>query len=118
MPLDTIDEAFERLAIGEVDVVVSDNIVGTLLLKAKSTEAAESGLSRNPWTVLCCLPTCTRGIHNSFSDSTPPAPVTDGKHVWFFNASGRITWFDMDGQILWERNWKPIEDLGGCSLPV
>ena len=42
VPLDTIDEAFGRLAIGEVDVVVSDNIVGTLLLKSEKYQ--DSGI--------------------------------------------------------------------------
>lgn len=42
VPLDTIDEAFRQLAIGEVDVVVSDNIVGTELLK--SEKYRESGI--------------------------------------------------------------------------
>lgn len=32
VPLDTIQEAFEMLAQGEVDVVISDNIDGTMLL--------------------------------------------------------------------------------------
>ncbi len=34
-PLETIDEAFQLLANGEVDVVVSDNIVGSLLLESE-----------------------------------------------------------------------------------
>jgi polar amino acid transport system substrate-binding protein len=40
VPLDTIDEAFRRLAIGEVDVVVSDNIVGTLLLESEKFQGS------------------------------------------------------------------------------
>lgn len=52
-----------------------------------------------------------------FSDSTTPAPVTDGKHVWFFNASGRLTCFDMAGKVVWQREWKPVEDLGDVHYP-
>ena len=33
-----------------------------------------------------------------FSDSTTPSPVTDGKHVWFFNCSGSVGCWDYDGQ--------------------
>ncbi len=35
VPLDTIDEGFELLAKGEVDVVISDNIVGSVLLESE-----------------------------------------------------------------------------------
>ena len=42
-----------------------------------------------------------------FSDSTTPSPVTDGKHVWFFNASGAMGCWDYDGKRVWERYWKP-----------
>ena len=52
-----------------------------------------------------------------FSNSTTPAPITDGKRVWFFNASGRITCFDIDGEVLWERKWRPVEDLAGVHYP-
>lgn len=52
-----------------------------------------------------------------FSDSTTPAPITDGNRVWFFNASGRIACFDMDGSVVWERAWKPIEELGKVHYP-
>ena len=33
VPLDTIDEAFKKLVAGQVDVVISDNIVGSFLLE-------------------------------------------------------------------------------------
>lgn len=52
-----------------------------------------------------------------FSDSTTPAPVTDGNYVWFFNSSGQIACFEMEGKQVWERNWKPIEQLGEIHYP-
>ena len=42
-----------------------------------------------------------------FSDSTSPTPVTDGKAVWFCNASGAIVCCDFKGKPLWTHNWKP-----------
>lgn len=42
-----------------------------------------------------------------FSDSTTPTPVTDGKHVWFFNASGAVGCWDYNGKPVWLRRWKP-----------
>lgn len=42
-----------------------------------------------------------------FSDSTSPSPVTDGKHVWFFNASGFMGCWDMQGKEVWTRAWQP-----------
>ena len=42
-----------------------------------------------------------------FSDSTSPSPVTDGKHVWFFNASGYMGCWDFQGKKVWTRAWQP-----------
>ena len=42
-----------------------------------------------------------------FSDSSTPSPVTDGKHVWFFNSSGSVGCWDYKGKPLWLRQWKP-----------
>ena len=42
-------------------------------------------------------------LSGCFSDSSSPPPVTDGRYVVFFNASGRITCFDMDGKEQWSR---------------
>ena len=42
-----------------------------------------------------------------FSDSTTPAPVTDGRLVFFFNASGSVSCCDFDGKLLWQRLWRP-----------
>jgi len=52
-----------------------------------------------------------------FSDSTSPGPVTDGTHVWFYNASGNLTCFDFNGKLIWERTWKPVEQLGKVKYP-
>ncbi|MEQ9217154.1 MAG: PQQ-binding-like beta-propeller repeat protein [Cyclobacteriaceae bacterium] len=52
-----------------------------------------------------------------FSDSTTPAPVTDGTYVWFFNASGQLVCFDMEGNLIWERAWNPVEELDGVHFP-
>jgi hypothetical protein len=43
----------------------------------------------------------------SYSDSTSPAPITDGKTVWFTNNSGEIGAFDMNGKPLWSHKWTP-----------
>ena len=45
-----------------------------------------------------------------FSDSTTPSPVTDGKHVWFFNSSGSVGCWDYRGKQVWLRRWKPTAD--------
>ena len=52
-----------------------------------------------------------------FSDSSTPGPVTDGKNVWFYNASGNLSCFDFNGKMIWEREWKPVEDLGKVHYP-
>ncbi len=42
-----------------------------------------------------------------FSDATSPSPVTDGQHVWFFNACGYLGCYDFDGKLVWKREWRP-----------
>lgn len=42
-----------------------------------------------------------------FSSSSSPTPVTDGKHVWFYNASGQMGCWTVDGEEIWKRRWTP-----------
>ncbi|MEY5025324.1 MAG: hypothetical protein RLZZ244_852 [Verrucomicrobiota bacterium] len=44
-----------------------------------------------------------------FSDSSSPTPVTDGEHVWFFNASGSVGCWDYAGKPVWLRTWTPTK---------
>lgn len=46
-------------------------------------------------------------LAGGFTDGTVFAPVTDGKHVWFFNRCGSMGCYDMGGQRVWLREWKP-----------
>ncbi len=43
----------------------------------------------------------------SYSDSTSPTPITDGKYVWFTNSSGEIGCWTVDGKELWRHKWTP-----------
>ncbi|TWU06463.1 outer membrane protein assembly factor BamB family protein [Stieleria varia] len=52
-------------------------------------------------------------LSGCFSDSSAPPPVTDGQHVCFFNASGRITCFDLEGTELWSLDAMPV----GRTMP-
>lgn len=36
-----------------------------------------------------------------FSDNSSPTPITNGEHVWFINAGGRMSCFDMEGKPVW-----------------
>ncbi len=42
-------------------------------------------------------------LSGCFSDSSAPPPVTDGQRVCFFNASGTIACFDLDGKPQWTK---------------
>ncbi len=42
-----------------------------------------------------------------FSNSSSPTPITDGRHVWFWNASGRMGCWTVDGDEVWLREWTP-----------
>jgi outer membrane protein assembly factor BamB len=41
-----------------------------------------------------------------FSDLSSPSPITDGEHVWFTNAGGKLVCLDWDGKLVWERSWR------------
>ena len=45
-------------------------------------------------------------VNGTFTDSTTPTPVTDGKHVWFVNAGGYMACYTLDGNKVWA---KPFE---------
>lgn len=47
-------------------------------------------------------------LSGCFSDSSAPSPVTDGERVCFFNASGQIACFDLDGKSLWANKFMPV----------
>ncbi|OUW77955.1 MAG: hypothetical protein CBD74_11555 [Saprospirales bacterium TMED214] len=53
-------------------------------------------------------------LSGCFSDSTAPPPVTDGRSVCFFNASGTIACFDFDGNLQWTRELMAV----GRSQPT
>lgn len=42
-----------------------------------------------------------------FSNSSSPTPITDGKHVWFWNASGQMGCWTIQGKEVWTRRWIP-----------
>lgn len=42
-----------------------------------------------------------------FSSSSSPTPITDGNHVWFWNASGQMGCWTVDGEEVWTRRWTP-----------
>ena len=42
-----------------------------------------------------------------FSSSSSPTPITDGEHVWFWNASGQMGCWTIDGEEVWTRRWTP-----------
>lgn len=41
-------------------------------------------------------------VNGTFTDSTTPTPVTDGKHVWFVNAGGFMACYTWQGKLVWE----------------
>lgn len=53
-------------------------------------------------------------LSGCFSDSTGPAPVTNGEQICFFNASGRIACFDMNGNQEWTKEYMAV----GRSQPL
>lgn len=46
-------------------------------------------------------------LAGGFTDGTVFAPITDGKHVWFFNRCGSMGCYDFAGQEVWRREWTP-----------
>ncbi len=46
-------------------------------------------------------------LAGGFTDGTVFAPITDGRHVWFFNRCGSMGCYDFQGQKIWMREWTP-----------
>jgi outer membrane protein assembly factor BamB len=42
----------------------------------------------------------------AFSDSTSWTPICDGEHVWFFDSSGEMGCWDLDGKEVWRRAFR------------
>ncbi|WP_372721465.1 PQQ-binding-like beta-propeller repeat protein [Novipirellula sp.] len=45
-------------------------------------------------------------VNGTFTDSTTPTPVSDGKHVWFVNAGGFMACHTLDGQRVWGKEFE------------
>ena len=58
------------------------------------------------WTVDLEGPTKSPMMY-SYSDSTTPSPITDGKFVWFTNASGEMGCWTIEGKPVWRHHWIP-----------
>jgi outer membrane protein assembly factor BamB len=43
----------------------------------------------------------------AYSDASSPTPLCDGRHVFFYNASGAMGCYDLAGRRVWERQWRP-----------
>src|SRR5579862_3262663 len=55
----------------------------------------------------------------AYSDSTSWTPVTDGKHVWFFNCSGEMGCWDFEGHEVWRRKFRaPGEPFNKQLEPI
>ncbi len=43
-----------------------------------------------------------------FGDASAPSPVTDGKHVWVLNPTGKLACFDFAGNLQWQRAFTSV----------
>ncbi len=46
-------------------------------------------------------------LAGGFTDGTVFAPICDGQFVWFFNRCGSMGCYDLGGNEIWLRKWKP-----------
>lgn len=82
---------------------------GTPTSEAKGTDIVACCLDAESGKILWQAPlTGTKPMPHTglFSDNTSPTPVTDGQHVWFVNAGGRMSCFDFDGHEAWTRTFE------------
>ena len=65
-----------------------------MILSATASTAAQGKIL---WTV--DIPGTADSVYAyGFSDSTSPSPITDGTHVYFYNCSGSVGCWDMQGK--------------------
>jgi len=105
---------------GQSGIAVWEN---RLFLTTMKPLAADSNAKRGSDIVIYCFdantgkrlwqhdlpgdPKATSIYAYGFSSSSSPTPITDGKHVWFWNASGSMGCWTVDGQQVWTRRWTP-----------
>lgn len=103
--------------------VWEDRIFFTTMKPLTEAEAAEDNARKGSTIVLYCFdantgqqrwskelsgdPEAVSIYAYGFSSSTSPTPITDGKHVWFCNASGQMGCWTVDGEEVWTRRWTP-----------
>ena len=83
--------------------------VGTPVEEMKGSDIVGYCLDSNSGKVLWTvdIPSPKEMPHSGlFSDNTSATPITDGKHVWFFNHGGTILCCDMEGMELWRRSFE------------
>ena len=68
--------------------------------------AIDKSTGKTLWTVTLNGATKSPMMY-AYSDSTTPTPITDGKHVWFYNASGEMGCWDLNGKEIWRRQFTP-----------
>lgn len=88
----------DRIFFSTLEDVDRDSDVGRNIV----AYCCESATGKTLWTRTIAADHPLR-LSGCFSDSSAPPPVTDGKSVCFFNASGRVTCFDFDGNERWTR---------------
>ncbi|HBV63608.1 MAG TPA: hypothetical protein DEF45_11360 [Rhodopirellula sp.] len=60
------------------------------------------------WTTAIAGAPAAKSIYAyGFSSSSSPTPITDGKHVWCWNASGQMGCWTLNGKPVWSRRWTP-----------
>ena len=72
------------------------------------------------WEKVCAAQKPVSAIHlkNSYASETP---VSDGKHVYVYFGAVGVFCFDLDGNSVWKKQWKPLETRfgwGTSSSPV
>ena len=125
-------------------IVWGDKVFLTTVIKEGAEEKPKEGLyfggerpapdEKHQWVVLCLdfesgeivwrktahegTPSESRHMKNTYASETP---VTDGERVYAYFGNMGLFVFDMDGNPVWEKRWKPVKTRygwGTAASPV
>jgi outer membrane protein assembly factor BamB len=72
------------------------------------------------WEQIAKVTTPNEGYHRKYGSFASNSPVTDGKHLYAFFGSRGIYCYDLDGKLIWDKQFPPMKMRGeyGEGVPA
>lgn len=71
--------------------------------------ALDRSTGKTLWESVAIVATPHEGYHRKYGSFASNSPVTDGKYVWAFFGSRGIYCYDLEGKLVWKKNYRPLQ---------